>query len=195
MRSAVKSILAGFLALAVASCASAVPPDTFEIAAPKAIKASTGRSRAQVLIPPPTALMTLDSQNIVVKPSPFTVEYLGNSQWSDKLPRMVQLRLLQAFENTGRIGAVGVPGQGLAIDYQLLLEIRKFEVQAVGSRRAVVEISVKALNDRNGSVVRTEIFSDDVPVLGTANADYISALNAAYDSVSRQIVSWTLGLI
>ena len=195
MRSAVKPILAGLLTLALASCASAVPPDTFEIAAPIAAKASPGRTRSQILIPPPTALMTLDSQNIVIKPSPFTVQYLSNSQWSDKLPRMVQLRLLQAFENTGRIGAVGVPGQGLAIDYQLLLEIRKFEIQAVGSPRAVVEISVKALNDRNGSVVRTKVFSAEVTVGGSANGDYVSALNTAYDSVSRQIVSWTLGLI
>ncbi len=195
MRSAVKPILAGLLALALASCASAVPPDTFEIAAPVMAKASPGRTQAQILIPPPTALMTLDSQNIVIKPSPYTVEYLGNSQWSDKLPRMVQLRLLQAFENTGRIGAVGVPGQGLAIDYQLLLEIRKFEIQAVGSPRAVVEISVKALNDRNGSVLRTKVFNAEVPVSGAANADYVSALNTAYDSASRQIVSWTFGLI
>ena len=195
MRSAVKTIMAGLLALALASCASATPPDTFEIAAPPLAKAAQGRTRAQILIPPPTALMTLDSQNIVIKPLPYTVEYLGNSQWSDKLPRMVQLRLLQAFENTGRIGAVGVPGQGLAIDYQLLLEIRKFEIQAVGPSRAVVEISVKALNDRNGSVVRTKVFSAEMPVSGAANADYVSALNAAYDNVSRQIVSWTLGLI
>ena len=181
--------------MALGSCASATPPDTFEIASPILAKASPSRTRAQILIPPPTALMTLDSQNIVVKTSPYTVEYLSNSQWSDKLPRMVQLRLLQAFENTGRIGAVGVPGQGLAIDYQLILEIRKFEVQALGTQRAVVEISVKALNDRNGSVVRTKVFTAEVPVSGVANGDYVSALNEAYDKVSRQIVSWTLGLI
>ena len=195
MRSVIKSIGALVLAFGLASCASAVPPDTFEIAAPIAAQQAPGRTRSQILIPEPTALMTLNSDNIVVKPTPYSVEYLGNAQWSDKLPRMVQLRLLQAFENTGRIGAVGVPGQGLAIDYQLLLEIRKFEIHADASPKAVVEISVKALNDRNGSVKRTKVFAAEIPIAGTTNANYVAALNNAYDQVSRQIVAWTLGLI
>ena len=65
-----------------------------------------------------------------------STEYLAQSQGSDRLPRMVQLRLLQAFENTGRIGAVGVPGQGLAIDYQLVMEIRRFEIDVAGPATA-----------------------------------------------------------
>ncbi len=49
---------------------------------------------------------------------------------------LVQLRLLQAFQNTGRIGAAGLPGQGLAIDYQVVTELRRFEIAfQPGARR------------------------------------------------------------
>ena len=154
-----------------------------------------GSTRAQILIPDPTAIKTLDSEKIVVKPTPYTIEYLGGSQWSDRLPRMVQLRLLQAFENTGRVGAVGVPGQGLAIDYQLILEIRRFEIDVVGGRRAIIEISVKALNDRNGTVRRTNIFTATSPVTGTTNDDFVAALDRAFNQISRDIVAWTLTLV
>ncbi|MEE2953231.1 MAG: ABC-type transport auxiliary lipoprotein family protein [Pseudomonadota bacterium] len=187
----------GLIALAgiLSACTTTAPVDTYEISAPSLESAVRGSTRAQILIPDPTAIKTLDSEKIVVKPTPYTIEYLGGSQWSDRLPRMVQLRLLQAFENTGRVGAVGVPGQGLAIDYQLILEIRRFEIDVVGGRRAIIEISVKALNDRNGTVRRTNIFTATSPVTGASNDDFVAALDRAFNQISRDIVAWTLTLV
>lgn len=195
MRAKSRPLLLAFLAATLSSCLSSPPPDTFEISAPAMVQNVSGQSRSQILIPEPTAIKTLDSERIVVKPTPYSVEYLAGSQWSDRLPRMVQLRLLQAFENTGRIGAVGVPGQGLAIDYQMVMEVRKFEIEAVGPTRAVIEISVKALNDRNGSVLRTQVFAVQAPVVGSNNADYVAALDRAFEQMSGEIVRWTLALI
>ncbi|BDA85099.1 ABC transporter [Aureimonas sp. SA4125] len=192
-----RTALIALLALGLGACASlggATPPDTYEIAPPKVVK-MPGSTRAQLLIPEPTAIKTLDSNQIVVKPTSYTVEYLGNSQWSDRLPRMVQLRFVQAFENTGRVGAVGVPGQGLAIDYQVVMEIRKFEIDAGDGNSAVVEIAVKALNDRNGTVRATRVFSASAPVTVAGNPGYIAALNVAFDRVTSDIVKWTLGLV
>ncbi|MAU94549.1 MAG: ABC transporter [Fulvimarina sp.] len=187
------SLLAALVAALLGGC-TAVPPDTFELSSPASVSVR-GATRAQILIPEPTAIKTLDNDKIVVKTAPYAVEYLAQSQWSDRLPRMVQLRLLQAFENTGRIGAVGVPGQGLAIDYQLVMEIRRFEIDVAGPATARIEISVKALNDRNGTVRSTKIFTATVPTGGSGNDTYVAALNRAFDQISGEIVVWTLGLI
>ncbi|ORE89683.1 ABC-type transport auxiliary lipoprotein family protein [Aurantimonas sp. 22II-16-19i] len=187
------SLLAALVAALLGGC-TAVPPDTFELSSPADVTVR-GATRAQILIPEPTAIKTLDNDKIVVKTAPYAVEYLAQSQWSDRLPRMVQLRLLQAFENTGRIGAVGVPGQGLAIDYQLVMEIRRFEIDVAGPATARIEISVKALNDRNGTVRSTKIFTVAVPTGGAGNDTYVAALNRAFDRISGEIVVWTLGLI
>lgn len=187
------SLLAALVAALLGGC-TAVPPDTFELSSPADVTVR-GSTRAQILIPEPTAIKTLDNDKIVVKTAPYAVEYLAQSQWSDRLPRMVQLRLLQAFENTGRIGAVGVPGQGLAIDYQLVMEIRRFEIDVAGPATARIEISVKALNDRNGTVRSTKIFTATVPTGGAGNDTYVAALNRAFDRISGEIVVWTLGLI
>ncbi|RFC64488.1 ABC transporter [Fulvimarina endophytica] len=175
--------------------ACTTPLETFEISAPPLGRSVAGTTRAQLLIPEPTAIKTIDSERIVVKPTPYTVEYLGGSQWSDRLPRMVQLRLLQAYENTGQIGAVGVPGQGLAIDYQMLLEIRRFEIEVVTGRQAVVEISVKALDDRSGVVRRTRIFRSVEPVVGEGNSAFVSALDRAFDRMAAEIVAWTISIV
>lgn len=184
-----------FAALAVSGCASlSQPPRTFDLAAPRSPAETRSASRSQILISEPTAVKTLDSQQIAILPTPLTVEYVAESQWSDRLPRLVQLRLLQAFQNTGRIGAVGVPGQGLAIDYQIVTEIRRFEI-SLETSSAVVEISVKALNDRNGVVRASQTFTSSVPLQAGGNEAYVLALNAAFARVSDDIVAWTLRLL
>lgn len=90
---------------------------------------------------------------------------------------------------------VGKPGQGLAIDFQVVTDIRAFQIEADGGSRADVEISVKLLNDRNGTVRAQRVFSATAPVQGSGNRDYIAALDKAFRSVSAEIVGWTLKAI
>jgi cholesterol transport system auxiliary component len=204
MHASTRTALVAILALGVAGCASiggTTPPDTYELAAPRAPAKARARSKVQILIPAPTATKTLDGNQIVIKPTPYTVEYLGQSQWSDRLPALVQARFVQAFENTGKLAAVGVPGQGLAIDYQVAVEIRRFEVDVDNGNQAVVEFSVKALNDRNGTVRATRVFTATASVGGvdsstaSGKAAYVAALNAAFASATADIVAWTLSLV
>ncbi|WP_097104374.1 ABC-type transport auxiliary lipoprotein family protein [Hoeflea halophila] len=167
------------------------PPDTYGLFSAPAVSGREVPNR-QILIPEPTALKALDSEKIVIRPSPFAIEYLADSQWSDRLPNIVQDKLVQAFENSGRIGGVGRPGDGLAIDYKIITAIRSFEIKADAGEQAVVEISAKLLNDRNGVVVASEIFRSTAPVTGSGNAAYVQSLDRAFEAVVRDLVAWTL---
>ncbi|WP_279479832.1 ABC-type transport auxiliary lipoprotein family protein [Aureimonas sp. SK2] len=183
-------------AVALSSCSTLkTPPATFELSPPEPVSVGAASTRSQILLPEPTATQALDSQRIVVKPTPQTIENLANSQWSDRLPRLVQLRLLQAFQNTGRIGAAGVPGQGLAIDYQVVTELRRFEIAFQPGATAVVEISVKALNDRTGVVRGSRVFQAAVPVANGEPSGYVTSLDAAFGQVADEIVAWMIRLI
>ena len=109
------------------SCAlikSAPTPETYDISAPRSFSGLQSGTRAQILVKAPTSLKALNSQNIVVKPTASVITYLKGAQWSDDLPKMVQTKLVETFENTGRSGAVAKPGDGLVIDYQILTAIR-----------------------------------------------------------------------
>jgi cholesterol transport system auxiliary component len=179
------------LAVLLNGCGSS-PNDTYDLST--SVKAAGPASKGkQILIAPPTALQALDSNLIVIRVSPSEIQYLGKSQWSDKLSRMVQSKLAEAFENSGKLGGVGLPGQGLAIDYQVVADIRDFEIDAYGpSKSAVVEISVKILNDRNGTIRAQSVFRRAVPVGGSSNPDFVKALNTAFAGVTADIVDWTL---
>jgi cholesterol transport system auxiliary component len=185
-------LLVPLLAVAVAGCAGTPSNDTFDLSVSSAtVTQGPSLKGRQLLIADPTALKALDSENIVVRLSGSEVQYLGNSQWSDRLPRMVQSKLVQAFEDTGKLGGVGRPGQGLAIDYQVVSDIRTFEIDTA-KNTADIEISVKLLNDRNGTVKAQEVFRASARVSGSGNANFVKALDQAFAAATREIVAWTL---
>ncbi|MBZ5758233.1 ABC-type transport auxiliary lipoprotein family protein [Rhizobium sp. VS19-DR104.2] len=178
------------LAALLTACGSGAKNDTFDLAANVSGKGPAAHGK-QILVPAPTALSAIDSNQIVVRVSGSELQYLAKAQWSDKLSRMVQSKLVEAFENSGKVGGVGVPGQGLAIDYQVVTDIRAFEIDTT-KQAAVVEISAKILNDKTGTVRKQDVFRVAVPTTGTTNDAYVKSLDRAFASVSAQIVDWTL---
>ncbi len=171
-------------------CGTAAKNDTYDLSASVAGSGPSAKGR-QILVQQPTALKALDSEQIVIRVSSSEIQYLSKAQWGDKLPRMVQAKLVEAYENSGKLGGVGVPGQGLAIDYQVVTDIRSFEIDTTGGSRAVVEISAKILNDRNGSVRDQRVFRQVVPA-GGSNDALVKGLDRAFSAVAAEIVDWTL---
>lgn len=179
------------VAMLVTGCGSKANNDTFDLSITPSGQGPAARNR-QILVPEPTALKLLNSEQVVVRVSPSEIQYLADSRWGDRLPALVQSKLVEAFENSGRLGGVGKPGQGLAIDYQVVTDIRAFEVTATSPRVANVEISAKLLNDRNGTVRAQSVFTATAPVSGQENRDFIEALDRAFAKVGAEIVDWAL---
>ena len=186
------AVMLPLLGAILAGCGGGAKNDTFDLSvSPAPVAQARSLKGRQLLVAEPTALKALDSENIVVRLSSSEVQYLANSQWSDRLPRMVQSKLVEAFQDTGRLGGVGRPGQGLAIDYQVVTDIRAFEVDTKNNV-ANIEISVQLLNDRNGTVRAQDVFRASARVSGTGNANFVKALDSAFAAASREIVAWTL---
>ena len=189
------TIAALLLALSVSACASSKKLDTFDLSSASPDVSTPKKQGRQILIAAPSALKALDGENIVVRSGPNSISFLKGAQWADRLPNIVQSRLVQAFESTGRLGGVGRPGEGLAIDYQVISDIRTFNINVSSGRIAIVEIAIKILNDKNGTVRSSRVFRATSPVNGEGNASYIAALDRAFDSAASDIVTWTLSVI
>ncbi|MBB5755055.1 ABC-type transport auxiliary lipoprotein family protein [Prosthecomicrobium pneumaticum] len=188
--------LAGMLVAtaALSGCVSSLfagaPPETYDLAAPAVTPQLKRSSSAQLLVPDPAALKILDSQRIVVSDGQ-KVSYYPSAQWPDTLPRVVQARTIEAFEKTGRTKAIGRPGDGLSIDYQILLEIRKFEFAVTPQGRAAqIELSVRVMNDRTGKIVGQKTFDATVPVAQDSAPAAVAGLNAALEEVLVELVGW-----
>lgn len=188
VRSARRFLLMPVLAAVLTGCAALLPQSPnaiFDLTAPG--EGAVAGGGPQVLVPIPTAVAALDTIRIAARPSPSEYAYLPDSQWSDTLPKLLQARMIETLENSGRVRAAGVPGQRLLIDYQIVLDIRAFELQAEG---AVAEFGVKLMDDRNGRVIRSRSVRHVVPVASAANAVVVVALDQAMDRAFLEIVGW-----
>lgn len=184
------------LALVLAGCAGGRPPNAlYDLSA----RATPGEGRArlstQVLVPEPRAIRALDTDSIAVRPSPQTLSYYGGAQWADRLPKLVQVALVQSLEDSGRVRAVGLPGEGLLINYQIPIEIRAFELRTDGRSRAFVEVAVKILNDTNGQVVGSRVFTAEAPAASDTVGPAVAALDRALKQVLDEMVPWALSEI
>ena len=179
------------LAVTLAACASLVagrPSAIFDLTAPGDVAVAQGN--AQVLVPEPTTVHALDTDRIAARPTPSEYAYLPGAVWSDRLPKLLQARLVETLQNSGRARAVSAPGSGLLIDFQVVLDIRAFEYTSEG---AVADFVVRVMNDRNGRVIRSRDFRYIVPVASRGAAAIVQALDQAMDQAYVEIANWALG--
>jgi cholesterol transport system auxiliary component len=185
-RLALPLLLAGSTLLA--GCGGGATPTTFDLSAPSGF-GRVGGSRAALIVVEPTTVQTLDSDRIIVKDSTGALSFLGGGQWADRVPRLVQTRLIQTFENGSRLGAVARPGERIVPDLQLNTDIRSFNIDAA-SGSAVVEITAKLVGDRTGKVQRARLFSARVPASAVDGPAAAQALDRALSQVLIEIVRW-----
>ncbi|WP_343039249.1 ABC-type transport auxiliary lipoprotein family protein [Microvirga makkahensis] len=178
------------LAAFAGGCSSGAAPTSYDLSAPTSrIRGAAG---VQVLVNEPAALQTLSSQQILVKDANGTVSFLGGGQWADNLPRLIQTRLINTFENASQLRGVSRPSSGAVADVQLVSELRSFEI-ATPSNEAVVEISVKIVGDRDGRIVNGRIFRARTPVAAVDAPNAARALDESLSTVMLDIVRWVSG--
>ncbi|MCE4225346.1 ABC transporter [Methylobacterium sp. C25] len=180
--------LVAVLASGLAGCGGGATPLTFDLAAVPGNARAAGSSRS-IVVAEPIGLQTLEADRILVREPNGSLSFLGGGQWSDRLPRLIQTRLIQSLENSGRLRSVTRPGDKVVSDYQLVSEIREFDV-AAGSREAVVDISVKMIAEGSGRVVNARVFSARIPVAAVDAGNAATALDAALGRVLTDIVRW-----
>ena len=188
---------AAILAALLAGCSglgSKAPPPTYELMAVQSFPRGVGPIRGQLIVAEPSALALLDSDRIMVRLANGQTEQLANAQWEDRLPKLLQARIIQSFENGRRLRAVGKPGDRLVADYQLLIDVRAFQISA-DSNTADIEIAAKIVGDRSGRIRAARGFKVSVQTDSTEGPAAVAALNDAFNRAVVQLVLWTTRVI
>ena len=175
----------------LAGCGAA-PLATFDLSAPRTeLKARA--LKGVLAIQEPAASAPADSDRIVVRTGPSAVAVMRGAQWTERLPRLLQSRLIQTFENAKLVRSVSRPGDGATPDRALAWDIRRFEMDAMDNV-ARVEVSVR-LMDMSGKIVAAQIFAAEVPGEAGEGSLAAQALDAASNNLLRQIVTWAAGRV
>lgn len=164
-------------------------PPVYDLAAPRDFPAMEKAPRGQLAVLEPTALVMFDTQRILVRPNADSNPALANAQWGDSIPKLIQAKIIQSFENANFLKAVGRPMDGFNAEYQLALDIRSFQISTSPSPTADVEFAAKILGD-NGRIVDARVFHATAPAKDLNPSGAVGALEQAFDKAAIELVVW-----
>ncbi|MBT2779786.1 ABC-type transport auxiliary lipoprotein family protein, partial [Lysobacter sp. ISL-54] len=109
----------------------------------------------QLAVSAPNAARMIDSLRIAVRPSGNEIQVYKGAAWAKLPSSMIEDALLRTLEDSGKIAAVARQGAGIAAEYKLVLDLRRFESDYAGNATpsAVIEINAKLMHNADQKVV------------------------------------------
>ncbi len=183
----------------LAACESVVPgrgpmPDLYRRTPKSTFAPDLPTVEWQLLLEQPLTNASIDTTRIGLQRSSTSVEYYARASWSDRAPQMIQTLMIESFENTGRIIAVGRDSVALRADYILKTDLREFQAKYMGgpNPRVHVAIIARLIKMPRRAIIGTEKFETMIE----ARTDNMEAIVAAFDQalgkVLKRLVEWTL---
>ena len=182
------------LLAAVAMCAGCVgsaleskreEPEVFRLTVPETTDAGAALPRA-LAVGRPRAPVSLDTERIAVAGPATRFDYYAGVRWAEPAPLMLQQLLVQALAADGRFATVVAVPSRVPSDYQLEIELRRFEAESDGQGPPVVRVAMQVtLLDRRG----TRLASFPVTASVAAEADRRADVMSAFDAATRQVIS------
>ncbi len=148
----------------------------------------------QLSLSPANAARTVDSFRIGVRPSPGELQVYRGASWAKRPSEMLEDALLRTLEDSGRIRAVARQGTGIAADYRLVMDLRRFDADYAGAAApaATIEVNAKLLHSADQDIVASRTFLRAEPAAGTDVTQVADAFSRSLGSVAGEIAGWVL---
>jgi phospholipid/cholesterol/gamma-HCH transport system substrate-binding protein len=165
----------------------------FDLRAASGFAAPTKAFKGQLTIPEPTAVVMFDTQKLLLAPG---LDYpgLAGAQWSDSIPKLLQSKLIQSFENYDIGHAPLRANDSLQADYQLLIDVRSFQLAGEGDPSAEIAFSARILS-KDGRISGSKLFRQSAKLDKPEPVAAVAAFNAAFDSIAKELVIWTVDIL
>jgi len=163
---------------------------TYDLRAPKDLGPAGKTIKGQLAIPEPTAVAMLETQRFLFEPAQ---DYPGFADvlWADSIPKLLQSRLIEGFENYDiahaplRVADIG------QTDFQLLIDVRRFRIVVDSGAVADIALSARVV-DKNGKVVASRLFEDSQKFDKVEPPAAAAAFNDAFGRIAKEMVGWTV---
>ncbi len=148
----------------------------------------------QLVIEPPIAPAGLETTRIALHRASVELEYYARANWTDLAPAMIQTLVVESFENSGRIVAVGRESLGLRADYVLKLDLREFQSEYGGGEipNAHVRLNAKLVKMPQRTIIGSQSFEAEIAASADRIEDIVAAFDDALGKSLKNLVVWTL---
>ncbi len=194
-----RGLLLAAAALPLSACGGLIPqapPSNIYNLSPKTtFPDSLPRVDWQLVVEEPYAAGGLDSHKIAIYTNPYEVKYYAEARWAERAPRMVQTLLVESFENTGKIVAVGRQSVGLRSDFNLKSELREFQAVLKDGQTApevIVVLQAKMIAQPRQQIVASATFERRAMAKSGAVLNVVEAFDDALGKILRDTVAWAM---
>ena len=143
----------------------------------------------QLVVGTPVASADLDTTRIALTRSPGVVEYFAKGAWADNAPILLQDKLIESFEASGAIVAVGRDAVGLKPDYVLQSELRDFQAEFAGEApTAHLRLAAKLVRMPDRRIVANIAIEQKVAAAGGALPQIVDAFDRAASRAFEEVV-------
>ena len=106
--------------------------------------------------------------------------------WADALPKLVQARLIESFENYDIAHAPLRAADLGQTEFQLLIDVRRFRIALEGP---AAEIALSArIVDRNGKVVASRLFEENGKLDHVGPPEAVAAFSEAFGRIVKSMI-------
>lgn len=190
-------LLAALLAIVVAGCNIVPKRSVIAVYDPQprtVVDPAWPAVRAQLVVMRPNASRMIDSSRVLVRPVPGELQVYAGASWMQPAPDMLQDAIVRTLEDSGKTAGVMRRGGGIAGDYDLLMDVRRFDADyAAGTTpSAVIEVSATLVRGEMNQVVAQRLFRSASPSASTAIPDVSQAFERSLADITQQISGWSL---
>jgi cholesterol transport system auxiliary component len=117
---------------------------------------------------------------------------LKSVRWSERIPRLLQLRLVRSLENKGMVRQIRFPSDPADAERQLLWEIPRFQIAIASDSSATVEIQVvgRIIDIHSGHVKAARIFSAKENLETVDIPQVVTAFDTALSTIMFEMCTW-----
>ena len=163
---------------------------TYDLRAPQDLGPAAKTIKGQLAIPEPTAVAMLETQRMLFSPAKDYPDF-ADFLWADSIPKLLQARLIDSFENYDIAHAPLRAADVGQTDFQLLIDVRRFRIATDSGPTADIALSARIL-DKNGKVIASRLFEDSQKLDQIEPAAAVAAFNEAFGRIAKEMIGWTV---
>jgi phospholipid/cholesterol/gamma-HCH transport system substrate-binding protein len=170
---------------------------TYDLRAPANLGPANKTVKGQLAIPEPTAVVMLETQRMLFSPAPAKDDPgFAEAQWADSIPKLLQARLIESFENYDIAHAPLRSTDGVQFDDQLVIDIRRFQISTDTEPTADIALSARIL-DKDGKVLASRLFeqSQKLDRVEPTAAAAAAAFSNAFGRIAKDVIAWTVEVL